>query len=110
MTIFYYLGIALLVVMAITNINTWYRFKGAPPRNLTHCVNSINSGFIPPEFSLIIPRSYEKSEGHTMKATLNRTFAYRGGRPMWCIDLSLCDGEVATDTSVLFDSNGDLYQ
>jgi hypothetical protein len=100
----------MLLVVALTNINTWYRFRGEPPRNLTYLINCINRGIVPPELSLMIPREYEKSEAHTMSASLNRTFGFRGGRPMWCVDLKLCDGGVLTETSVLFDSNGDIYQ
>lgn len=88
----------------------WWSMRGKPPANLTYAVDAVNHGFVPDELALLIPSEYELRDEYTMRASINRIFAYRGGRPMWSIDLTLCDGVSCIDHCVLFDSNGDLYQ
>jgi len=81
-----------------------------PPRNLQTMVAWIEQGIIPPELQLMIPAMYEEREDCTMQADLDRTLLDRSSRPMWTLTLSLCDGFSTSRQTLLYDSNGDLYQ
>jgi len=81
-----------------------------PPRNLQTMVAWIEQGIIPSELQLMIPADYEQREDYSMQVDLDRTLLDRSGRPMWTLTLSLCDGFSTSQQTLLYDSNGDLYQ
>ena len=104
--------VCILCLSGIIALMTQYYLisrRDCPPL-LKHAVEVVNKGYIPNELAGHIPAAYELSEGYSMTAELDRTFAQRCRRPLWAVRLVLDDGEVISDQVVLFDANGDLYQ
>lgn len=104
----------ILIICASIWLFIWaqnrHALRAEPPEKLLNMMAWIQEGLIPPELQLMIPADYEEREDYTMEADLDRTLLERSGRPMWTITLSLCDGYSISKQTLLYDSNGDLYQ
>ena len=69
----------------------------------------INSGIIPMRLGGVIPLEYQEREDYRMSSAIESIFVDAGTKPHWCLVVKLASRQVKTETIVVYDSDGEIY-
>lgn len=107
----------LLIVSAlalIVHLNYERFFKKLTFKNVPLSIrsdqDSLNMGVIPDRLAWTIPIDYELSEDTSMSSRIETIFIDGVKTPLWALIITLVDKGMKSETTVLYDLDGELYE
>jgi len=105
----------LLLLIAILVYHNYDRisqrlFHDNIPWDLTEDNQLINTGIIPRKLTWAIPVDYELREDYSMSSRIEPTFIDGVKRPKWCLVIQLQDAMATSETRILYDLDGSIYE
>lgn len=108
----YLILLSVLVLLIYSNYERIAKrnLHGAVPDDLRHDNLLINMGTIPERLAWSIPMEFELREDYSMKSRIEPTFIEGRKRPLWGLIITLQDSWSVSETRVLYDLQGNLYE
>ena len=69
----------------------------------------INTGIIPSRLAYQIPMEYQEREDYKMSSSVDTIFVDGSLKPFWCLVIRLASRKLTTETIVLYDNDGEIY-
>jgi len=103
------LAISVIVYWKYEVISTslWHR---SIPADVRADDQMVNMGIIPYRLGTVIPVDFELREDWTMRSRIESIFVDGNKRPLWCLVITLKDSICETESIVLYNLDGTLYQ
>ena len=83
--------------------------KHAVPESPKLDHDMINFGIIPSRLTHQIPMEYQEREDYKMSSSIDTIFVDGSIKPFWCLVIRLASRKVVTETVVLYDTDGEIY-
>lgn len=109
MIIFIYLCLIGMLVIFILHQYRKQVSRQSTPANVLLDYDMINSGIIPTRLMDQIPLEFQEREGYSMSSTIDTIFVDGSLKPYWCLVIKLADRKLVSETIVLYDNDGEIY-
>jgi hypothetical protein len=86
-----------------------YSSRQTIPQSVLLDHDMINTGIIPSRLTHQIPMEYQEREDYKMSSSIDTIFVDGSLKPFWCLVIKLASRKLTTETIVLYDNDGEIY-